>query len=262
MSAPATTRTGGRERLAKPEPPPTKRNRRPEGTPDGGRKGLQQQITPGYAAPVAVATLNAEFSTAERFLDKLDELSPAYPNARNINLIMLAFCMTSEATPAISGWIGQHGIEFAHVLNLLEVMAVHGITTTGRLFSIGNGDPAIVFPVHDEGMRPVDLIAWRPNDRLRWWLLLDQGAVLGAPNVVNPASYVDGPLKVHPSPLEWLQAGCQDGVVILNAARARPVLRQALGPIAATDIAHARRLERALAPEITADRILIPEVAA
>lgn len=204
--------------------------------------------------------LGFDATPADRFRDVLEGLiAEDPPSTSDIDLVMLAFCLTSEPNPAIDKWLARHGINFAHVLNLVEVMAVHAITTTGRLFSFGEGGPAVVFPVHDEAMRPVDLIAWRPSEPRRWWLFLDHGAVLGAPNVANPASYAYGPLKVHPGPLEWLQAGCQDGVALLNPDRAGAVLRKAHGPIAAMDLAHAQRLERALAPAITADRILIPE---
>ena len=51
-------------------------------------------------------------------------------------------------------------------------------------------------------------------------------------------------LEVHPTPLEWLRAGCH-GVVILDPAKAAPLLRRA-APLQASSVAHGRVLRKIL----------------
>jgi hypothetical protein len=70
----------------------------------------------------------------------------------------------------------------------------------------------------------LDLCAWS-DDALATWL--GRAFCLGdLDDIFNPATYFDGALRVHASPLEWLQAGC-DGIVILRPERCWPYLRYA-----------------------------------
>ncbi|MGA0530637.1 hypothetical protein [Hansschlegelia sp. KR7-227] len=97
----------------------------------------------------------------------------------------------------------------------------------------------------------MDLVAWTPGtDRLASWL--GYAGMLGEGHAAS-ARIAEG-LKVHRSPLTWLQSS-RRGVVIVDPRRAAPILRN-VGPIEAEDHAHARELRATLAePPI---RIILP----
>jgi hypothetical protein len=80
--------------------------------------------------------------------------------------------------------------------------------------------PALIFLARDELGEPCDLVAWsRKKNRLAAWY--GAASLLGAETLFAPR-LGDG-LHVYPDVLEWLRAD-RDGVVIVNAERARRVL--------------------------------------
>ncbi|WP_406857569.1 hypothetical protein ABEG18_08110 [Alsobacter sp. KACC 23698] len=114
---------------------------------------------------------------------------------------------------------------------------------------------ALILLVRDADGHPHDLAAWAPRSRrLATWC----GRAVCIGNAMGPRLNEHGALPVYPSPLEWLQEGC-DGIVIIDPVAASHELFD-LGPIAAMGGAeHARELKalfEGLAPCIIAGTVL------
>ncbi|MGC2409383.1 MAG: hypothetical protein WA441_05165 [Methyloceanibacter sp.] len=78
-----------------------------------------------------------------------------------------------------------------------------------------DGSRAVIFRADDRG-EPRDLVAWGPKSgRLASW----RGSAFcvgDADDVLNPAiNFMDGALRIHRTPLEWLRSG-RDGIVIVQ----------------------------------------------
>jgi hypothetical protein len=95
---------------------------------------------------------------------------------------------------------------------------------------------------------PIDIIAWQPvSGRLATWL--NRASILGE-DQLNAPRLVEG-LPVYETPLQWLQQR-RLGVVVIEAKRAAPKLREA-APLLATTYEHGmalRAMLRAKAPRI------------
>jgi hypothetical protein len=77
----------------------------------------------------------------------------------------------------------------------------------------------------------------------RFGTMLRLGTILGAGEVLNPATYwADQPCRLLRTPLEWLQEGIAGCAVILDPAQAKPILDWAPGNLAAMDVDHAEHL--------------------
>ncbi len=140
-----------------------------------------------------------------------------------------------EPVTAFAGMIGLANVEF--------------IGDGGFTFPAIGGEPAAVIEVieHDADNNPVtvDLVAWSWHDASLFGTATGNGLALGCFNVGNPATYFGGKLlKAHRTPLGWLQAGCA-GVCVLEAEGTAKALGEALGPVLAEDIDHARELRSA-----------------
>ena len=91
------------------------------------------------------------------------------------------------------------------------------VTSSGGLFEFhDDGERALIVP---EGAPawPAwdsihDLIAFKPDDRARWWRRRGDVDLLGASNITP---WRLSPLTIHETPLSWLQAGA-DGVCIVD----------------------------------------------
>jgi hypothetical protein len=110
---------------------------------------------------------------------------------------------------------------------------------------------ALVVVARDHIGDPIDLAAWSGGER-RPALWCARASMLGAENLFRPRMS-DG-LVVHPTPLRWLRSGC-NGVVILDEAKAAPLLREA-EPLQADSVAHGQYLRRIL--RVPPTRILVP----
>lgn len=75
------------------------------------------------------------------------------------------------------------------------------------------GVGAFINPVYEHGAL-VDLCAWLPGRPSRFALRRGVGCGLGDASM-SKADWNEEPLKIHPHPLAWLQAGC-DGAVVLD----------------------------------------------
>ena len=115
-----------------------------------------------------------------------------------------------------------------HIANRAGGLAWSRITTAGRAFDLDPaGIPAIVQPVW-RGPAPsiecavehpvlADLIAWRPAEPARWWYRWGCDSPTLGDEYVDDAHRHYHPLVCHPTPLDWLRAGCV-GCVLLEFA--------------------------------------------
>jgi len=86
--------------------------------------------------------------------------------------------------------------------------------------------------------------------------MLGRGAILGAGEVLNPATYWGGePCRLFRTPLEWLKEGAEGCAVILDPLRAKPILEWAPGNLGAMDVDHANQL---IAMGVVPERIVVP----
>jgi hypothetical protein len=109
---------------------------------------------------------------------------------------------------------------------------------------------AMIFIVRNHIGDVIDLAAWGPPRPLALWIA--RSSMLGSENLFG--FRMREALEVHPTPFEWLLAGCQ-GVVILDPAKAAPLLRRA-EPLQASSFAHGRNLKKLL--DVKPPRILVP----
>jgi hypothetical protein len=122
-----------------------------------------------------------------------------------------------------------------------------------------DSEAAIVFEVlGDNDESTIDLCAFSLERSNVFGTAIGAATVLGGARVANPATWFAGPLPIFRTPLNWLKAGGQ-GAVILNHRQAPVVLGQALGPILAEDVQHARDLKMMLcSPLVDPANILAP----
>ena len=109
---------------------------------------------------------------------------------------------------------------------------------------------AMIFIVRNHIGDAIDLAAWGPPRPLALWIA--RGSMLGSENLFG-FRMREG-LEIHPTPLEWLRAGCQ-GVVIIEPQKSADLLRRA-GPLQASSIAQGRTLRKLL--DVKPPRILVP----
>ena len=109
----------------------------------------------------------------------------------------------------------------------------------------------MIFIVRNHIGDAIDLAAWGPPRPLALWIA--RGSMLGTENLFG-FRMREG-LQVHPTPLEWLLAGCQ-GVVIIEPQKCADLLRCA-EPLQAFSFAHGRALSKALGRKTSSD-ILVP----
>ena len=145
-------------------------------------------------------------------------------------------------------------------LNENALWPISGVTVRFDRNTFGlddTGERALTFRAEDSG-EVIDLIAWQPRTgALASWR--GQAFCLGdLDEIYNPATYfMDGALRVHASPLEWLRAN-REGIVILRPDFTYAHLRFCQR-ILCDDPAHAEDVEFWLrAPEPTV-KILVAE---
>ncbi len=117
------------------------------------------------------------------------------------------------------------------------------------------GKPAIIIKAEDRGDE-VDLIAWQQSTgKFASWH--GNTFCLGdLDQIANPATYfMDGALRVHTSPLEWLRAG-REGIVILRRDFAYAHLRFC-PRVRVAGATFGRQLERSIQPPKPTCKILV-----
>ena len=95
----------------------------------------------------------------------------------------------------------------------------------------------------------------RPCDDDVWQMWIARGL-----EAINPASYyLNTPLLMHRTPLDWLKAGCRGAVVVVPHVAARMLL-DLPGKVAAQDEVHGQELERLRRSVLPVDQILVPTI--
>lgn len=123
-----------------------------------------------------------------------------------------------------------------------------------------DGEPAVVIEalLFDDTREEftADLVAWpveEPGAFVTAMGTNDGADVLGAVHMVQRAG---APLRVHRTPLAWLQADCEGCVPLKSGAR--HWLHAAGGPFLAEDADHGRELRHLLGPSGPRCQILVP----
>jgi hypothetical protein len=97
--------------------------------------------------------------------------------------------------------------------------------------------------MEEDGVTPLDVALFSMANPARFDTLLNLGVVLGAGEVMNPATYWGGePCRLVRTPLEWLREGIAGCAVVLDPPHAKPILDWAPGNLAAMDVDHADHL--------------------
>lgn len=167
----------------------------------------------------------------------------------------LAYSMTAELE-----WLFAHGVApdaMAEPWPIRSARVVfdglHGFDFTR------DGEPAIIFKAEDCG-EEIDLIAWQPRtEKLASWH--GNTFCLGdLDQIDNPATYfMDGALRIHADPLDWLRAS-REGIVVLRRDFAYAHLRFC-PRIVCDDLSHAERVERWVRPPKSTVEILVADEA-
>lgn len=171
----------------------------------------------------------------------------------------LELLTTEEIEPATFFVLKLFGIDADSILDLCGPIVRRLATFDGAGSFVWDplGEVSLAVIAYDEtGENELDIVAWSARAPWIFGTLLHQASLLGAHNVVNPATYHgDRPCRLWSMPLNWLAAGCE-GAVVLNPIPAGVILAKAPGPLAAEDIQHARQIINTTG--INADRLKVP----
>ncbi len=121
-------------------------------------------------------------------------------------------------------WVIEHGVPSDAIWCSQNArIGVGPIETAGQHFEFNpDGQPAIVLAccwlsertVWQEPLETlVDLVAWHPAEPDRWFLRRGTAAILN-PEAIERAVFLEEPLFLWESPLQWLQCGMKGSVVL------------------------------------------------
>lgn len=163
---------------------------------------------------------------------------------------------------ATSHFVSEHGLDWDEIEACAGLLAVMPVRFDGDRFDFDDGEesePAIVVEVlGEDGETVLDISAWPAASPARVRTLLGRAPMLGLAAAVNPSTYfLERPLCVFRSALDWLRAGGR-GCVLLDPRAGARVLRDAPGRIAAEDTAHAVELRAAIESLFEIERIVCP----
>jgi hypothetical protein len=160
---------------------------------------------------------------------------------------------TAEPNPRLWSFLRKNDVDCLHVFNLL-----HGAVAQREWDISGQKEDCILLPLMEEdAITPLDVVAFSMRDPSRFQTVLGIGTVLGAQELMNPATYWGGePCRLVSSPLKWLSAGIEGCAVVLDPSRAKAILDWAPGDLAAMDESHADELVDAGAVDPT--RLVVP----
>jgi hypothetical protein len=145
----------------------------------------------------------------------------------------------ADPDPRMYSCLRSAGVDLDHCINLLG-----GAIALCEWSIAGPKENCIVLPVMDEDwVTPVDVVMFSMANPARFATMLGLGAVLGAGEVMNPATYWGGqPCRLVRTPLEWLRERIEGCAVVLDPPHAKRILRWAPGDFAAVDVNHADHL--------------------
>jgi hypothetical protein len=113
-----------------------------------------------------------------------------------------------------------------------------------------------------DGETIVDLVAWPVTNSADVRTLLGRASMVGLWAALNPGTYyLDYPLQVHRTALDWLRAGCDGAAVVIPELAARTFLEIADmgGRISTQDFAHERELKSHLKAMIDRVSVVSPK---
>ena len=180
----------------------------------------------------------------------------------NISEIIAEHRLCALPSDDVKRWLATAGVDLAALAQRwqtrpLDIPRIERVIFDGRggfefaRYRQGVLDAgAIIFIVRNHIGDAIDLAAWGPPRPPALWMT--RGALLGAENLFG--FRMREALEVHPTPLQWLRAGCH-GVVILDPAKAAPLLRRA-EPLQVPSFADGRVLRKLL--DVKPPRILVP----
>jgi hypothetical protein len=180
----------------------------------------------------------------------------------NISEIIAEHRLCALPSDDVKRWLATAGVDLAALARRwqtrpLDIPRIDRVIFDGRggfefaRYRQGVRDAgAKIFIVRNHIGDAIDLAAWGPPRPLALWIA--RGSMLGSENLFG-FRMREG-LEVHPTPFEWLLAGCE-GVVILDPAKAAQLLRRA-EPLQAASFTHGRNLKKLL--DVKPPRILVP----
>jgi len=125
-----------------------------------------------------------------------------------------------------------------HCIRQDRVEARDGRFEFGRYVNHEMVRDALVALAFDRDGRPADIVAWGMGSEPFVASWLGQVGLIGEEHL--DGARLGEPLVVHPDPMAWLRSG-REGVVVVDAIRAGPMLRDA-GPIVVNSWIHKARL--------------------
>jgi len=130
--------------------------------------------------------------------------------------------MKSMGVPVLALVSGLNGM--GHCIREDRVETRDGRFEFGRYVDHEMVRGALVALAFDRDGHAADIVAWRTGSEPFVASWLGQIGLLGEENL--DGARLGEPLVVHPDPMAWLRSG-REGVVVVDAIRAGPMLRQA-----------------------------------
>lgn len=175
--------------------------------------------------------------------------------------LLLAHADLIEASRPSVAYCRKNGIDFAATVPACGGVYLAEIYADGRTFlpCAGGALAAWCEAIAEDAEAVLDVVAWPVDRPERWWTLGGLAPALGMSFAANPASYAFGsPLRLHRTPLRWLQAKCDGAVVLDRQLGARWLLDVPAPRIATEDRAHARESVAAMDALVGRQRFVVP----
>lgn len=178
-----------------------------------------------------------------------------------VDLLQARSDFVAMARPSIA-YVRQHRLDWSIMEATCGGVFLAPIRPDRHWFDFDpDGVEAVVIEARGaDSVEVVDLVAWLPANPGRWWTVLGAATVLGEAFAASPTSGFGGaPLRLHRTPLAWLQAGC-DGAVILDPNRGgRWLMDLDHAAIAAEDADHAAEIDAMRLATAQRQPIVIPQ---
>lgn len=178
--------------------------------------------------------------------------------------LLLAYADLVEAALPSADYCRTNGIEYAATVPACGGVHLAEVQPDGRTFEAREGGimAAWVEAMAEDAEQVLDVVAWPVDQPAHWWTLSGFAPALGMAASVNAASYaLGGALRLHRTPLAWLQAGCEGACIVDPVAGPRWLLDVEPPRIAVEDEAHAAEVDamrRSALATFAAPRILVP----
>ena len=130
-------------------------------------------------------------------------------------------------------YCAENGIDWAAievVTGGVFLAPIRPIAPRSFAFHRGGRLAAVCEVLGADGETIIDILAWSLTDPTRWWTAIGAAVAIGEAATANPATYIaDQPLRLHRTPLAWLQAKCA-GSVLLDQQLITKVSRWSAAP--------------------------------